>query len=169
MPIHLYIKRKKKKKGGPHTWKALLSRKTRSYASFGGKRFKASMTVLDSSGMRSSALLFAKIYEQSRGFVYFLCFWEWSQFDDGGHDEKRGKRALKLWLRDLVCVYLNPSFLYPAASAYQWAKGVIHLFSQGLLVINWVSEGADMEALGRGCVQCLIERLLLLRMYRGSR
>lgn len=38
------------------TWKALLSRKTRSYASFGGNLFNASCTVLFSSGMRSSDL-----------------------------------------------------------------------------------------------------------------
>lgn len=57
LPIHAEKQEEEeKKKKRLHTWKALLSLKTRSYASLGGKRFKASMTVLDSSGMRSSAL-----------------------------------------------------------------------------------------------------------------
>lgn len=38
------------------TWKALRNRKTRSYASFGGRRFRASCTVSFSSGIKSSAL-----------------------------------------------------------------------------------------------------------------
>jgi hypothetical protein len=37
------------------TWKALLRRKTRSYASLGGRRLSASWTVSFSSGIRSSA------------------------------------------------------------------------------------------------------------------
>ena len=40
--------------------------------------------------------------------------------------------------------YLKPSFLYPAASAYQLAKGTIHRFNHGLLVMYFASEGADM-------------------------
>lgn len=84
------------------------------------------MTVLDSSGMRSSALLFARIYEQSRDFVFFSFFPFFliinsrNSITEGMiRREIGGKRALELWLRDLEYVYLNPSFLYPAASAYQ--------------------------------------------------
>ena len=40
--------------------------------------------------------------------------------------------------------YLNPSFLYPAASAYQLAKGFIHRFNQGRLMMKFVREGADI-------------------------
>jgi len=40
-----------------NTWNARLIRKTRSYASFGGRRLSAAKTVSDSSGIRSSALL----------------------------------------------------------------------------------------------------------------
>ena len=40
----------------PPTWKALLNRKTRSYASLGGRRLRARRTVSDSSGIKSSAL-----------------------------------------------------------------------------------------------------------------
>lgn len=43
-------------------------------------------------------------------------------------------------------MYLNPSFLYPAKSAYHFANGVIHLFNQGRLMMNFVIEGADMIA-----------------------
>lgn len=41
-------------------------------------------------------------------------------------------------------IYLKPSFLYPAASAYQLANGVIQRLSQGLLIIKLASEGTDM-------------------------
>ena len=40
--------------------------------------------------------------------------------------------------------YLRPSFLYPAASAYQLANGVIQRFNHGLLTMNPASDGADM-------------------------
>lgn len=42
--------------------------------------------------------------------------------------------------------YLKPSFLYPAASAYQLANGTIHRFSHGRLIMYFASEGADMMA-----------------------
>ena len=43
-----------------------------------------------------------------------------------------------------MCTYLRPSFLYPAASEYQLARGVIHLFNHGRLMMKFVREGCDM-------------------------
>lgn len=42
--------------------------------------------------------------------------------------------------------YLRPSFLYPAASAYQLANGIIQRFNHGLLTMYPASDGADMIA-----------------------
>ncbi len=42
--------------------------------------------------------------------------------------------------------YLKPSFLYPAASAYQLANGTIQRFNHGRLIMYFASEGADMVA-----------------------
>lgn len=40
--------------------------------------------------------------------------------------------------------YLRPSFLYPAASAYQLANGVIQRFNHGRFMIYLASDGADI-------------------------
>ncbi len=42
--------------------------------------------------------------------------------------------------------YFKPSFLYPAASAYQFANGTIHRFNHGRFIMYLASEGADMIA-----------------------
>ena len=42
--------------------------------------------------------------------------------------------------------YLRPSFLYPAALAYQLANGIIHRFNHGLLTMYPASDGADIVA-----------------------
>ena len=51
--------------------------------------------------------------------------------------------------------YLKPSFRYPAASAYQLAKGTIHRFSHGRFNTYFVNVGADMivscALLSRSC------------------
>lgn len=44
----------------------------------------------------------------------------------------------------LPFAYLRPSFLYPEASVYQLAIGVIHLFNHGRLTMKFVREGCDM-------------------------
>ena len=122
-----------------HTWKALRSRKTRSYASLGGNRFKASRTVSDSSGIRSSAL---SVLEVSPSFHIgpAICDAEFPKNDN--------------WitpfpfLDELSVDYLRPSFLYPAASAYQLARGIIQRFNHGLLTMYPASDGADIIASG---------------------
>ena len=40
--------------------------------------------------------------------------------------------------------YFNPSFLYPAASAYHFAIGVTQRFSHGRLTIKLAKDGVDM-------------------------
>lgn len=60
------------------------------------------MTVLDSSGMRSSALLFTKIYE----YLEALCIYIYIQFFGGRNSmtegmmrrEIGGKRAFEIWV-----------------------------------------------------------------------
>ena len=56
-------------------------------------------------------------------------------------------RASISWT-DWTIDYLRPSFLYPAASAYHLASGIIQRFNQGLFMINPASDGADMIADG---------------------
>lgn len=45
--------------------------------------------------------------------------------------------------------YLRPSFLYPAASVYQLARGVIQRLSQGRLMMKFVRDGWDIVTEGR--------------------
>ena len=40
--------------------------------------------------------------------------------------------------------YLNPSFLYPAASLYHFDMGTIHRDSHGRLMMKLASEGTDI-------------------------
>ena len=101
------------------TWKALRNRKMRSYASLGGRRLRARRTVSDSSGMRSSAL--------SR------------------RHSVRSRQLVEQSVTQGKSDHLSPSFLYPAASAYQLAKGVIQRLSHGRLMINFVKDGADIS------------------------
>ena len=50
------------------------------------------------------------------------------------------------------CIYLNPSFRYPAAFLYHSLSGIIHLFSHGRLMMKLVSDGCDIvAAVGGGC------------------
>lgn len=50
--------------------------------------------------------------------------------------------------------YLKPSFLYPAASVYQFASGIINRFNQGLLSMKLEYEGADMMLCCLGLRKC---------------
>lgn len=47
--------------------------------------------------------------------------------------------------------YLRPSFLYPAVSEYQLARGIIHLLSHGRLTIKFVRDGCDILTYGKVC------------------
>lgn len=51
--------------------------------------------------------------------------------------------------------YLRPSFLYPAASAYQLANGIIQRFNHGLFTMYPASDGADMVAKCRRWIEPL--------------
>ena len=124
-----------------NTWKALRSRKTRSYASLGGNRFKASRTVSDSSGMRSSALEFRRV---SSSFPMGTEHRYAKTPNNVGPWKLRLSISRIRWTVD----YLRPSFLYPAASAYQLANGIIQRFSHGLFMMYPASDGADMIADG---------------------
>lgn len=42
------------------------------------------------------------------------------------------------------CSYFRPSFLYPAASLYHFASGIIQFFSQGRFTMNLATDGEDM-------------------------
>ena len=87
----------------------------------------------DSSGIRSSAL---KISIFS------------NYFDHGSWLQVKAV-ALSISRLQGELDYLKPSFLYPAASAYQFANGTIHRLSQGRFVIYFASEGADMFAISQ--------------------
>ena len=48
-----------------------------------------------------------------------------------------------------ACPHLRPSFLYPAASLYQLANGIIRALSHGLFIIQLAKDGVDMMAADR--------------------
>lgn len=102
------------------TWKALRMRKTRSYASFGGRRLMAKRTTSDSSGIRSSAL-------EKSALSYISC--------TSGHGFAIG---------DSSHPYLKPSDLYPAALLYQLEIGVNQVLSHGRLMIKLTRDGCDI-------------------------
>jgi hypothetical protein len=95
-------------------------RKTRSYASLGGRRLRASRTTSDSSGIRSSALE-----------VVSTCL-------------KIVGKTPRAQLTTLLYAYLKPSDLYPAALLYQLAIGVNQVLSHGRLMTKLTREGCDM-------------------------
>jgi hypothetical protein len=88
-------------------------------------------------------------------------------------------------LSDLGCVSLYsrrlsypvvPSLLYPAASAYQLAKGCIHFFNQGRLRIYGARDGALMAAEGGlggiwtgKVLSCAVWELLRCRCRRSRK
>lgn len=88
-----------------------------------------------SSGMRSSAL---KSPTGKLGLLY--------QSVTLRRQARPSPRATRFegLLKDSRVAHFKPSFLYPAASAYQLAKGVIQRFSHGRLRIKGAIDGADM-------------------------
>lgn len=116
------------------------------------------MTVLDSSGIRSSALQLVK-YKQNK-------YQDVSPVLRLGHSSMHCLSSSSMG-GNLRIVYLNPSFLYPAASAYHFANGVIHLFNQGRLMMNFVREGADMIARRQQQTRC-DQKLIRSRLWCDS-